>query len=128
MGPCFIYVIGLGKVGTKDLAAALQAAGLHSNHEAIRVGDLHRRYCDSWLVNKQDREGQSIVGDLSSRIAAYLSSGPGIFHADISHYLSCLYPVIEASPIPTRSVILSCDALEWVYTLGYRLDDPYFQA
>jgi hypothetical protein len=114
MEPCFIYVVGLGKTGTKKLAEAFQAVGVHAGHEIVRVGDLHRQYCNSWLLNQQDREGQAIVHDVAGRISSFISSGPGMFHADISHYLSCLYPVIESLPFATRSVMLSNDALGWV--------------
>lgn len=110
----FIYVLSMPKSGTHRLAYGLQRIGINEElgigcHEIINEIPIYLRWMEKRFTSRPRMDIESAKNIWKNELIKYFEGveGDGYF-ADISHYISTLYPIIESvckdMNIETRSI------------------------
>ncbi len=100
-----LYVLSTPKSGTTQLSRALQRIGICAHHELVDIKSLYPKWMKKRFTPNPLLDIESAKRLWENVLLKYLQ-GEGYF-ADISHYLSILYPMIDNMDIETRSIHLT---------------------
>lgn len=105
----FIYVLVMPVSGTHQLAHALRSIGIDAHHEIIDIRPIYLEWMKKRFTSDPALNIESAEALWKDNLLEYLK-GEGYF-ADISHYISMLYPLIDritsSMNIDSRSIFIT---------------------